>query len=360
MWAKLNKRWWIPGIVAVGIKIFSLFPAAVERYYSTGLYPIIGRCLRLLFGWLPFSIGDLFYIAAGIGILYKIFSFCRKVFLKQAGRSYFLSALRQLVSCCLWVYIAFNGLWGLNYNRRGIAAQLDLQTHYYSTFALEDLLRIVTYRLNKADSLARLERDTLRDQHYLFAGAIGAYRKLALSEPVFTYSAPSVKASLFGVLGNYPGFGGYYNPFTGEAQVNTTIPVFTLPFTVCHEMGHQLGYAKENEANFAGFLSARSSESPAFRYSVYFEVYTYAALELYARDSSRLKPFREALRPGIRADLKELRSFYRKYKNPFEPYVRRIYGRYLKANEQPQGIMTYNDVIAWLIAYYEKHGGDSI
>jgi len=55
--------------------------------------------------------------------------------------------------------------------------------------------------------------------------------------------------------------------------VNTTTPVFTQPFTTCHEIGHQLGYAKENEANFAGYLSARSSRDPAFLYSVYFDLY---------------------------------------------------------------------------------------
>jgi hypothetical protein len=29
------------------------------------------------------------------------------------------------------------------------------------------------------------------------------------------------------------------------------------------------------------------------------------------------------------------------------------YGHYLKANNQPAGKETYNEVVAWLIAYYE-------
>ena len=132
--------------------------------------------------------------------------------------------------------------------------------------------------------------------------------------------------------------------------MNTTVPIFIQPFTTCHEMGHQLGYAKENEANFAGYLSAKSSRDPAFRYSAYFDLYIYAASELYERDSTMLKPIREELKPVVREDFKDLRRFLDQYKNPLEPYIRRLYGRYLKANNQPQGIQTYNEVTAWMIA----------
>ena len=110
------------------------------------------------------------------------------------------------------------------------------------------------------------------------------------------------------------------------------------PFTTCHEIGHQLGYAKEEEANFAGFLAAKSSPDPAFRYSVYFDLYLYAARELYARDSMALIPFRESLKPDVRQDLRDLQDFYMKYQNPFEPVIRRLYGKYLRANRQPQGM----------------------
>ncbi|MDR3713046.1 MAG: DUF3810 domain-containing protein [Puia sp.] len=359
-WRILNKRWWILGAAAICIKILSLFPAAVEKYYSLGVYPVIGRCLRFLFGWLPFSAGDIFYVAVSLGILYKLIRFFKAIASKRVGRDYFLSVLRQLALFCLWVYILFNGLWGLNYNRRGIADQLQLRVHPYSTAELETILRLVVDRLNASDSLARRERGVLTDHRYLFTGAKEAYRDLAMTEPAFSCYPPSIKSSLFSILGNYLGFGGYYNPFSGEAQVNTTMPVFTLPFTTCHEMGHQLGYAKENEANFAGYLSAKSSASPVFRYSVYFELYSYAGRELYERDSNRLKPFRERLRPGIRQDFNELRLFYRKYQNPLEPYIRRLYGNYLKANQQPQGIMTYNEVVAWLVAWYERYGAGSV
>ena len=89
---------------------------------------------------------------------------------------------------------------------------------------------------------------------------------------------------MWGWLGNYSGFTGYYNPFTGESQVNSTVPVFTIPYTACHEVAHQLGYAKEMEANFAGYLAASTSDDNFFRYSVYLDLFRYANRNLFLLD----------------------------------------------------------------------------
>ena len=219
---------------------------------------------------------------------------------------------------------------------------------------------MIVDRMNSTDSAAIKKRPSLKIKHQLFSGAAEAYQALHERNELFQLASPSVKPSIFSWLGDYFGFTGYYNPFSGEAQVNTTVPLFVQPFTTCHEIGHQLGYAKENEANFAGYLAATASNNPAFRYSAYFDLYIYAAGELYMRDSTLVKPLREQLNPQIRADFKELRQFLRKYENPMEPYIRRWYGRYLQANGQRQGIMTYNEVTACLIAYYKKYGKESL
>jgi hypothetical protein len=194
----------------------------------------------------------------------------------------------------------------------------------------------------------------------LRAGAIRAYDSLAVDDPRFAYRSPSVKSSLFSYPGLYIGFAGYYNPFTGEAQVAMLNPSFTLPYTACHEMGHQLGYAKENEANFMGFLAARSSPEPAFQYSVYLDLYVYAMRELYVRDSAMAKSFRTKINQGVRQDLREMQRFSRRYANPLDPVIWRLYGGYLRANRQPHGIVTYSEVTAWLIAYAKKYGLHSL
>lgn len=360
MKGKQKIAWICLVVLAVIIKLFSRSPELVEKYYSTGLYPVLSRLQRLLFGWIPFSIGDILYGALLIWLIYGLVSLVRKAIRRELGWMWLLTFARKLVFAVLLIYVLFNGLWGLNYDRKGIASQLQLSVQPYTTADITRLVQEVSTRLNDLDSMARSHRAELNSRSSLYSSAVIAYDSLAEHAPQFAYPAPSIKTSIFSLPGAYIGFSGYYNPFTGEAQVNTTLPVFTQPYTTCHEMGHQLGYAKENEANFAGYLSARCSTNPAFRYSTYFELYMYAASELYRRDSTVAKSFKEHLHPGVRADFRELQQYNRKYANPLESHVWRLYGGYLRANRQPKGIVTYSDVTAWLIAYGKKYGWQAL
>ncbi len=359
MWRK--KSAWITVIaLAAAIKIFSLFPDAVEKYYANGVYPVISGTQRILFGWIPFSIGDILYAVVIIWLLVRLFKMVRLVTRRKTTRQYWINTLAKTGFIVLVVYVSFNLLWGLNYNRKGVSRQLSLVVSEYSKYDLEVLMDELVQRLNMLDSTARIDRPMLAQKRELFNGAIDAYKNLANRFPIIHYSFRSVKPSLFSYLGNYMGYTGYYNPFTGEAHVNTTVPLFVQPFTTCHEIGHQLGYAKENEANFAGFLAARSSTNPTFRYSVYFDMYSYSRYHLYTMDSVAAKKRDSLLRPGVKQDYRELREFVRSHRNPVEAVIDKLYGQYLKANEQPKGRLTYSEVIAWLISYYTKYGRDAI
>jgi hypothetical protein len=360
MWRK-KTAWYILCGLAVAIKIFSLFPMAVERYYAQGIYPVISGAQRILFGWIPFSIGDLLYAVAIIILGYRLYHLVRRVMRRKANWQYWKNTLALTVFVTLFVYVSFNFLWGLNYNRPGgVAWQLELKSGQYSATDLKAVMEVMVIRLNALDSLAKIERPSLARKRTLFAGAFGAYENLAKETPLIKYSFRSVKPSLFSYLGNYLGYTGYYNPFTGEAQVNTTTPLFVQPFTTCHEIGHQLGYAKENEANFAGFLAARYSDNPAFRYSMYFDMYAYTRSYLFSMDSTAVRRMDAQLRPGIKADFKELREFVQNHRNPVEAVIDELYSEYLKANEQPSGKRSYSDVIGWLISYYSRYGKEAL
>src|SRR5829696_7331187 len=62
---------------AVFIKLFSLHQDWVEQYYTFGFYPVISKTLRTFLGWIPFSIGDLLYIAAFIWLVLKTWKVAR-------------------------------------------------------------------------------------------------------------------------------------------------------------------------------------------------------------------------------------------------------------------------------------------
>jgi hypothetical protein len=351
-----RRRWLILIGLSIAIKLFSLFPYAVERYYSNGFYPLISSCLRFLLGWIPFSAGDILYVLAGIWLLRALWQFFSRLFRKQLTRRVFATMTIKFAYGTLVIYVIFNLFWGLNYNRVPMMKTLGLDASPYTTAELRKLTELIIIQTNSFDSSGRSGRKLLLKKRYLFNEAIKAYRSTAVFDPTLTYRPPSVKPSLFSYLGNYLGFTGYYNPFSGEAQSNTTVPAFVQPFTTCHEIGHQLGYAKENEANFAGFLSARHSPNPAFQYSLYFDMLSYSLREMQLRDSLQAKELKAKLNPGVLGDFRELKLFYQRYDNMIEPVIRVLYSNYLRANDQPQGMKTYNQVVAMMMAYYRRYG----
>ncbi|MEO5563181.1 MAG: DUF3810 domain-containing protein [Chitinophagaceae bacterium] len=359
LFGRLMKSWsWVLLIVlTILIKWASWYPGWVETYYTYGMYPVIAYVQRLLFGWIPISIGDLFYAFLILIVIYKAFRFFKIIFKRQFNRQYLTAGLQQSIFFFLFVYVCFNLLWGLNYNRKGISAQLGLQVKKYSLEELTTLTFTLQNRLNEyATRVTEQQRDSFNNKKRLFHESSEAYAYASKQYSFLEYTPVSIKPSIYSYLGNYLGFQGYYNPFSGEAQANTTVPRFLEPFVTAHEIAHQLGYAKENEANFVAFLACRYSPSPVLKYSLYFDMYNYAIGEVNRRDTAIARAFQRNLHPQAIKDIREWRDFYRRYRNPIEPVVMWAYGHYLKANNQPGGKQTYNEVVAWLIAYYKKYG----
>lgn len=357
---KGRKPLWKPLIfllaAAVLIKVFALFGQVVEAGYSTGIYPYIAIVLRFLTGWLPFSLGDVLYAIVAIWLVVRLVKLLGLLFKRKAtwrGLGYGLvkTAIRLLS-----LYIIFNILWGLNYDRYGISYQLKLGNGKYSTQDLQRLTDTLIIRVNNSRRLLGDSSFTYPPNRQVFAAATQAYDNVAVTYPFLRYRAKSIKPSLYSKLNNYLGFLGYYNPFTGEAQVNTAVPHFVIPYTACHEMAHQLGYASEDEANFVGYLSAVASKEEIFHYSAYFDLFKYANGELFERDSVAARANYRALDTLVKRDMRTYREFLLATRNPVEPVIRLFYGEYLKANNQPKGLETYNEVVAWLIAYQKKYG----
>ncbi len=349
-------------ILCLLIKLFSFHQAWVERYYTYGFYPFYSRVLRLLFGWIPFSVGDLLYVAGLIWILIRIIQCFRLV--RKKGMKEVLNWKSALVigRIALWIYLVFNVSWGLNYNRSGIASQLQLKVTPYSRQELLSLTLQLQQKLNAAALLIdTIKRQQLDDNQFLFQEGIKGYKNIQPQYPFLSYPSPSTKASLLSGIGHYFGFSGYINPITNEAQINTAEPVFTKPFVIGHEIAHQVGYGKENEASFVSYLVNKNSGNVDFRYSVYYELFFDALYEYRAaRDSVSMSLLLKNMERRVRQDWWDEIVFRQKRKNKMQPYVSDFYNSYLKMNNQPHGLATYNEVIAWLIAYLKKFGPESL
>ena len=334
---------------------FGAYPEWVERVYSTGAYPYLAGLLRALFGWIPFSVGDVLYFAAGTLLLTYVVVLVARLVRKEWSFRQWLGWGRRMLEGIILIILLFNLGWALNYNRLGIAYQLELRPRPYGKATLENLVDSLLVRVNRE---RRAAVQPLPAAGTILKEAREAYKGILPDTTLsfIHYRFASVKPSLYGEWGNYLGFLGYYNPFSGEAQVNCTVPPFTLPYTTCHEMAHQLGYASESEANFVGYLAAVHSTDPWFRYSAYFDLFSYANRELFFRDSAAARRNYRALDTLVRSDYHTLIDFLKTHRNPVEPVLNKLYDGYLKAHRQEKGIESYNEVTGWLIAYEQKYG----
>ncbi len=342
-------------LVSVAIKIISTFSRWVEGYYSTGIYVYISTFLRAITRWVPFSVGDVLYSVLALFFIIKFITFIRIILRKQATARFFLYSLLKVVRFFLWVYIIFNLLWGINYERLGIAHQLQIQPAQYSTIELKTLTDSLLERVNTARRAMGDSAFKYPSQQEVFAEAIKAYKNVQQQYPFLAYPQPCIKATLYGNFANYLGFQGYYDPFTGESQVDVTIPPFIIPYTTTHEVSHQIGYGTEDEANFVGYLAGKASTNPLFHYSIYFDLFNYANSALFFRDSAAARANYKALDTLIKIDERAYRKFLISYRNPVDRYMTSLYDSYLKANNQPNGMDTYSEVISWLVAYQKKY-----
>jgi len=246
-------KWVVPVVLSIFVTAVTYLHTWIEEVYSVKIYPGIAVAQRFLTGWLPFSFGDILYLVFGVWLFVKIIKTLIATFRRKITRHKTVQRVFRFARLLMWLYIVFNLIWGWNYHRQGLDYQLQLPAGTYSSSEVQQLLDEVVVRLNENRLL--ISKDTiLPEQSFakMRTGSVESYKIAAQKFPFLDYTTVSVKKSMYSTTAKYFGFTGYYNPFTGEAQLSTNIPEVMKPFILCHEIGHQVGYAKENEANFVG------------------------------------------------------------------------------------------------------------
>ena len=334
------------------VKVFSFFPLGVETYYSQGLYPLISKVFRILWGWIPFSIGDVLYTFTGFWVLYELVIFVKsprvryKEFLFRIG--VFLGLL----------YVVFYSFWGLNYYRIPLKEKLQLQGDY--TF--KELIAVTEQLIVHAN---RTQLQITQDSQVMvvnpythrqiFNKAIVGYDSLKRLHPNLAFQQLSSKKSLYSLPLTYMGFGGYLNPFTNEAQVNSLLPLYNFPTTTCHEMAHQLGIAPESEANLIGHLASVHHSDIYFKYSGYTYALRYCLSEIQQVNAEKYRELEQKINKGILKNFAQTEALWLEYESPIETISKNIYGNYLEANQQKGGMKTYHAFVGLMIQYYKTH-----
>lgn len=341
-------------ILAVGIFLLTVFgshPRAVERFYSKGWYPVICRTLHPVFNLFPFSAGDVLYLFIVIYLFYAAFRLIKhlpKKQWKQAGE-YLLGLLIAAESTILIFYV----FWGMNYYRLPAADLLDLRD---STYTTTDLKAVTAMLIDSANiTRSRLTAaDLSQSNATIYHVAERSIEKLSRDSANFRAYSPSVKSSLFTPLLNYMSTSGYFNPFTGEAQMNYQMPLFDRPVTACHEMSHQMGFGTEDEANFGGFIAGIGSDDRLLRYSAYHLAVDEFMHALRYRDTAVNNQLKPRVSEAVRNDFKAERKYWLSYQSRAGLLSSIFYDKFLKANNQPHGMGTYNRMVMLVMALYKR------
>ncbi|PQB04704.1 DUF3810 domain-containing protein [Aureitalea marina] len=326
------------------------YPEWIESWYSTGVYPYISVLPRYLFGWIPFSVGDIFYPLIGIIALRWVYKNFRRL------RYDTLNVLFRIGAATSVIYFVFHIIWGLNYYRVPLNEKLDLDRDY-TTAELIDLTKRFIQKSNEVH-VALGYADTAKiDLPYsnreIMDSAVLGYDQLKEQYPNLSYAPISVKQSGWSLGLTYMGYSGYYNPFSGEAQVNRLIKSYRFPVVSSHEIAHQLGYAAENEANFLATLATIHHPDPYVQYTGYIFALRYLVNEVARRDLDTYRELVEEIHPGILKGYREMREFWESYENPLEDISKAFWNQFLKANNQDRGIMSYSYMVALVINYFE-------
>ncbi|MGI9532039.1 DUF3810 domain-containing protein [Lutimonas sp.] len=335
------------------IALLSQYPSFIDGYYVNGIYPLISKTLRLLTGWIPFSIGDIIYAL----LILLILRFIQQlIFPKTKKRK---TILLGFVAGISLFYFFFYLFWGLNYSRSPISKSLALEKEDFNIVALESITEQILSKTAKLHtSLA--DHDTMAveitySKNKILQLTKTGYDNLSKQLPEFSYKRPSIKKSLFSLPLTYMGFAGYFNPLTGEAQVDHLIPKINLPFTCSHEVAHQLGIASESEANFIGFLASQAHDDPYFQYAAYLLVLRYALMDIRRYDKDLFLVYLEKVPKGVLKNMRESDEFWRQYENPLEPLFKLFYDNFLKYNQQEHGLKSYNQIMGLLISYHKSY-----
>ncbi len=157
----------------------------------------------------------------------------------------------------------------------------------------------------------------------------------------------------------YTHISGVYTYFTGESNLNINFPDYTLPYTAAHELAHQRGIAREDEANFVAFLVCLQSDDPYIRYSGYMGVYEYVISALYRADKDRYYALLKETHSSLRYEMIAYNEFFEKYKDNVAANVSgSINDSYLQSQGQTAGSRSYGMVVDLAVAYYKSRSSE--
>lgn len=333
--------------------ILKKYPEFVEKNYSNSLNKWSRQIQNLVVSPFPFSVAEILYFSLIIGLMISILILCVKI--KRGGA---LIQLTNILTYLSILYVLFMFLWGFNYNRLSFDKIADLKIEKSTEDQLKGLCEELIVRANNireevdvSPKGVMVEPGGYKD---VFKRVQKGYEKAALTytELGGNYSDP--KPIFLSKAMCYTGITGMYMPYTGEANVNVKVQDFMLPSTAAHEMAHQRGFAREDEANYIAYITCSLNPDADFQYSGVMLALINSMNALADEDINGYRMLQKKYSDGVKKDIAADNDFWRRYSGKIEKLSNKVNNSYLKSNGQSDGTESYGRMVDLLLAQYKK------
>lgn len=331
------------------------------QWYSEHIYPVFVGSVGRMTGIFSFSLAEMLLYILLIWIVVSGI-----VRIRRGRVSLWLWNVCLLASVLFFLYMVNCGV---NYSRDSFAESAGLRLEKYSAGDLEEVCRWLTQEVNERSVQVERDEDGVMT---LGAARSGTLKRKDILQEAGTQAVQAMTklGEMYnGLSGYYPEpkglkvpwilsvqqLSGVYSPFTIEANYNSAMVDYYIPFTMCHELSHLRGFMQEKEANFIGFLACREAETEEFRYSGSLIGWTYCMNVLYKADYEKWEALYDRLTPQVKKDLQKNREFWDTYDGTVAEVSNKVNDTYLKANGQTDGVESYDRMVDLIVAYYQKN-----
>lgn len=291
----------------------------------------------------PFSVFEIFLITTPIIAIFLI------VKASKASKKGKISSIRMatsIVACVLCYFIFFVFTFASGYHTTKIEQKFNLNSENIEKSDIYQATLIVTKELNSLSNNVEYDINGASILPYsykeLSQKICDSYAKLEEKAGLLVSFNSRVKPLLLSKAFTYMHISGIYIPITGEACINTNYPDFIIVSSTAHEMAHQRGIARENEASFVGFLALMQSKDPYLRYSAYLDVYISLLNDLKKEDKELYSKARSSLNEKVQADLNVYSKYFEKYRGSSASKLSNaINDAYLHINGDKYGTKSY-------------------
>jgi len=318
----------------------------------------ISSVMRLIFAKLtyifPFSVAEAVVLASPVLVFFLLRGVFSYMDSHEHGFSRSFTTLTGVLALALSLFVLN---FGAGYRGLPLDEKLGYDTGNVSVDELCDTAMYVTDKLNSlADSVRFTDTGSVRGYSHddTVEKAYESYEKLCEQyDFIGNFKAP-VKRLAVSKYMTYTHISGIYTFFTGEANLNYNYPEFVNVFTIAHEMAHQRGIARENEANFVAYLVCIGSDDPYMQYSGYLNMFEYLVAAIPSSESDRVTEIYSKLDGRVYFELVKYSEFFDKYRDSTASDVSgAINDGYLQSQGTP-GTKSYGMVVDLAVAYHKE------